>query len=110
MSVADIVDYIPDGTIIPRYRVQVNRILGAHRESGSNIVLPTYDGQRGNPALFSRALDEEVFAVEGDEGARTVIQQHPADVILVNIDTDIPFDIDLPEDFVRARDELETTS
>ncbi len=44
------------------------------------IVLPTYKGRRGHPAIFSSALYAELLAAPAEMGARSVVWAHAADV------------------------------
>ena len=58
-------------------------------------------GTRGHPVGFAPALREELLAIRGDEGARSVIQRHRDSVRLVEVDDPgILRDIDRPEDLV----------
>ncbi|HYO53018.1 nucleotidyltransferase family protein [Archangium sp.] len=49
----------------------------------SPIVASGYEGARGVPALFSRALLPELEALEADQGARKVIVRDPSRVVEV---------------------------
>ena len=40
-------------------------------EAGAAIVVPTHEGQRGNPVLWPAELFGEMLALEGDVGARS---------------------------------------
>lgn len=50
------------------------------------IVVPTYDGRRGHPAIFSSALYPELLAAPVEKGARAVVWAHSADVLEVATD------------------------
>ena len=47
------------------------------------IVVPTYNGRRGHPAIFSSALYTELLAAPPEKGARSVVWSHAADVLEV---------------------------
>jgi molybdenum cofactor cytidylyltransferase len=47
------------------------------------IVVPTYDGRRGHPAIFSSALYAELLAAPADKGARSVVWAHASDALEV---------------------------
>jgi molybdenum cofactor cytidylyltransferase len=67
-----------------------------------NIVLPAFRGRRGHPALFSAKYQEEAFRIEGDVGFRRVLQEHPEEILTVEMDTDsILQDIDTPDDYQK---------
>ena len=42
-------------------------------ERGALVVMPTIDGKRGNPVVWSRRFFPELMALEGDVGARHLI-------------------------------------
>ena len=71
--------------------------------AGALIAAPRdrASGTRGHPVGFAPALREELVAIRGDEGARSVIQRHRDAVRLVEVDdAGILRDIDRPEDLV----------
>lgn len=57
-----------------------NALVAARRATGAPIVMPTYDGVRGNPVLLARDLFPELAAITGDQGARGIIRAHAAAV------------------------------
>ena len=40
------------------------------------IIVPTYKGQRGNPVLFDKSMKEIIINIEGDNGAKKIINMH----------------------------------
>jgi len=76
----------------------VRRLLDTYRRSGTRIVACRYGPVLGAPALFDRALFTELALLEGDQGARAVMETHPAEVAEVEIPPPAGLDIDLPED------------
>jgi molybdenum cofactor cytidylyltransferase len=76
--------------------------VAAGIERTGGIVLPSYRGQRGNPVGFSARYRDLLLGVKGDEGARSVVQQHPSAVSVVNCDDPgILRDIDRREDLEK---------
>lgn len=78
----------------------ISDLVGAHRATGSPVVASTYGGSFGVPALFSRALFDELARLEGVAGAKQVIKRHAAEARF------LPFpggevDVDTPDDFSR---------
>ena len=65
----------------------INAIVDRYLETGCSIVVPIYEGQRGNPVLFDKALFPEMLAVMGDKGARDIIERHQADIATVEIES-----------------------
>lgn len=60
-------------------------------------------GRRGHPVGFARDLYAELAALEGDEGARSVVARHGGDLVEVPVaDAGILLDIDAPPDLLRA--------
>lgn len=52
-------------------------------KSGKAIVVPTYNGRRGHPAIFSNSLYDELLAAPPEKGARTVVWAHASNVLEV---------------------------
>lgn len=68
-------------------------------QAGAPLAAPTVDGQpRGAPAIFDRALWPELLALEGDTGARPLLQRHRAALITVPAEAHWLRDIDTPAD------------
>jgi molybdenum cofactor cytidylyltransferase len=71
-------------------------------EKGAAIAAPRLrgaDGSRGHPVGFSMAMAAELESLDGDEGARSVIQRHRGRVVLIDVDdAGILSDIDTPSD------------
>lgn len=77
-------------------------LVAAYRRTVAPIVQPSYDGQRGNPVLIARTLFPELLEVTGDQGARSVIRAHAAEVLAVPIPGPTPTDdLDTEEDYDR---------
>ena len=84
----------------PRVPDEVPRaLLAAWRGTGAPIVAPRYQGGvRGNPVLFDADIFRELARLDGDEGARPVIQRNADRVRLVDFDIAMPRDVDTRED------------
>ncbi len=68
----------------------------AHSEA---IVAPIHAGQRGHPVAFGRRFYSALAQLEGDEGARGVIQQHADALQLMPLaDPGVLRDADRPQD------------
>ena len=62
------------------------------------IVYPQHAGQRGHPVLFGRAFWPQLQALHGDQGARALLQTHPAASHSVEVnDPGVLRDVDRPE-------------
>lgn len=71
--------------------------LAAALAGGAPIVAPVMDGKRGNPVGFGRVHLDALLALEGDQGARRLLQTCAVTEIPVN-DMGIFRDIDTPGD------------
>src|SRR6202035_4060392 len=58
----------------------VSDLIGQFYANRKPIVLPTYNGRRGHPVIFSSALYDELLAAPADQGARAVVWAHAEDV------------------------------
>ena len=77
---------------------------------GALVVVPTIDGQRGNPVVWSRRFFPDLMAVEGDVGARHLIGRYAEAVVEVPLTGNAALtDIDTPEAFEAVKAELEGT-
>ena len=78
----------------------VRALIEAFSETGAPLVVPSFDGWRGHPVLFGRALFPELMEPDLPEGARTVVRRYLRDRIQLPVDDPgILADIDTPEDY-----------
>lgn len=61
------------------------------------IAAPVHAGRRGNPVAFGRAHLQALLALEGDQGARSILKNNPVNELAVD-DPGILQDIDTPSD------------
>jgi molybdenum cofactor cytidylyltransferase len=78
----------------------VAALADALRE-GADIAVPVFQGQRGNPVGFSRRHLPALLRLEGDRGARDLLQSCPVTVVVVE-DFGILRDIDTVQDLPYA--------
>jgi molybdenum cofactor cytidylyltransferase len=78
---------------------EIDRLIGAFNPlEGRSIVVPTRNGKRGNPVLWSKQFFREMQEVAGDVGARHLIGAYPELVAEVEMADDaILTDIDTPQ-------------
>jgi molybdenum cofactor cytidylyltransferase len=80
------------------------RLARAH-EAGAELAVATYLGQRGNPVLLGRSLWAAARRLEGDVGARALMDEYPP----VEVDctgTGTPRDVDTLDDLHALEEEL----
>jgi len=83
-------------------------LIGEHRRTGGEIVIPTHGGRHGHPVLFARAAWAELLEADLPDGARTVIHARAGAGRLVEVPVDaLPADVDTPEDLHRLREAAE---
>jgi molybdenum cofactor cytidylyltransferase len=85
----------------------IDKMAGEYLNSKSAIARPVYtdvDGGRvpGHPVFLARRIWPEVEKLEGDQGARTLIDTHPQWVSEIPIEGEPPVDIDTAEDHQQA--------
>ena len=75
----------------------IDRLIAAFDPLLPRILVPTKDGRRGNPVLWPRAFFAEMSQVEGDVGARALLDRHADRVDFLACDDDAIFsDVDTP--------------
>ena len=75
---------------------------------GALVVVPTVDGKRGNPVIWSRRFFHELMSLEGDVGARHVIGRYPEAVAEVAVTDKAAFvDVDTPDALSKVKAEIE---
>ncbi len=80
------------------------RLAGAYRE-GATLAVATYHGQRRNPVLLGRTMWAKARQLDGDEGARVLMDEGAVEVDCT--DTGSPADVDTLDDLREAERLLE---
>jgi molybdenum cofactor cytidylyltransferase len=76
----------------------LDRLIDAFRKAeGKAVVRASHGGRRGNPVLLPRSLFEAVARLEGDTGARHLVEAEGLDVVDVEIGEAAAVDVDTPE-------------
>ena len=72
------------------------------RATEKSIGVPICNGQRGNPVLFDLRYREEMLALQGDVGGKTILARHPEAVLEMALPAEnILVDADTPEAYAR---------
>jgi molybdenum cofactor cytidylyltransferase len=88
----------------PRVGAEAYRRLAAAHQEGAELAVAMYEGVRGNPVLLARSLWAEAHELEGDVGARQLMQRHA--VVEVPCDgTGSAVDVDTPQDLEQLNEE-----
>jgi molybdenum cofactor cytidylyltransferase len=87
----------------------IDRLIAAFDPArGALVIVPTFEGKRGNPVLWSRRFFPDLMAIEGDVGARHLIGRYPEAVVEVAVDDRGAFvDIDTPEALTGVKAAIE---
>jgi len=86
----------------------IDRLIAAFDpEKGALAVVPTIDGHRGNPVLWSRRFFPDLTAIEGDVGARHLIGRYGEAVAEIPVGKAALVDVDTPEALSGVKAEIE---
>ena len=87
---------------MPRVPQAVLAALAEALARGAPAAAPIFGGRRGNPVLLGRELFPDLLALQGDEGARRILQSLGDRLALVEAPDDgVLFDVDQPSDLNR---------
>lgn len=102
-EVTAVIILLGDMPLIPS--AAIDQLITAFEASPGKIAaVPVYEGDWGNPVLLSRTLFEEVATLQGDAGARKLLNGRTEDVLEVPIASDaVLIDLDTPEALAKAR-------
>lgn len=74
----------------------IDRLIAEAERRPDTILLPVFEGRRGNPVLWPRRMFGELAALSGDVGGRGLLDRHPEllhrvimpdDGVLIDVDT-----------------------
>lgn len=76
----------------------LNELIATQKNTGKPIVISQYENTMGPPALFYKIVFPQLLQLQGDAGARKIVEKHSHDVATVlfpkgNIDMDTEADI-----------------
>ena len=83
----------------------IDSLIRAFRKQPSNLIIPTFQGKRGNPVVAPRSIFELVRRITGDTGARVLFRSLKEQILEVEVfDSAVHLDVDTPEDYRRLAD------
>jgi molybdenum cofactor cytidylyltransferase len=87
----------------------IDRLLAAFDpERGALVVVPSIEGRRGNPVVWSRRFFPDLMTVSGDVGARHLIASFAEAVVEVPVAGEAALtDVDTPESLSAVKAEIE---
>jgi len=88
----------------------IDALIDAFGRRGGSIIVPTYQGRRGNPIVFAYAHRAEILGGGRNLGCKRLIERNPDLVRTMEMDTDhVVFDLDTPEDYARLQARLQAS-
>ena len=60
-----------------------NKLIDSRKNK--EIVAPTFNGIRGNPILFSKKMKTQIMEIEGDYGAKKILDKNKSEIKFVKI-------------------------
>ena len=80
----------------------INILIDQFTKNQQSIIVPVYNGKRGNPVIFPALFKDDLLAIEGDTGGRGIIQRMTDRVKPVPImDSRAGLDIDTQEEYEK---------
>jgi molybdenum cofactor cytidylyltransferase len=78
----------------------ITSLVEAFIANNRGILIPVYQGRRGNPIIFAIKYKSELLNLKGDVGGREIIKRHPDDVLEVAVNCEgVLLDIDTMENY-----------
>ena len=82
----------------------VHQLVDCYLGTGASIVVPVYQGQRGNPVLFDRCLFPDLLRLEGDRGGRALFKRYEKQLQPLDVDDPaVILDVDDWADYASIR-------
>ena len=80
----------------------IDRALSVWREESSWAAVCSYMGSLGHPFIFSTEAFGDLRGLHGDKAVWKLIEAYPDRVREIDLDAELPPDVDTPEDYERA--------
>jgi len=78
----------------------ITSLVEAFIANNKGIIIPVYQGRRGNPVIFAIRYKDELFNLKGDVGGREIIKRHPDDALEVAVNCEgVLLDMDTMESY-----------
>ena len=87
----------------------LEKLIAAFADCPTSILVPTFEGQRGNPIIMDHAHRAQILAADRNLGCKRLIQNNPELVTAVEMDSDhVIFDLDTPAAYETLKQRLAT--
>jgi len=81
-----------------------DQLMDSFRANPDSIILPFFQGKKGNPVIFPATYREAVLAHPEPEGCKGIIQQNQEQVVKTDVtDTGVLMDVDTRGDYEALR-------
>jgi len=78
----------------------IDKLIQEFRQHNKGIGIPTYQGNRGHPVIFSIKYKGAFLKLTGDVGGREIIDKHWNDILEIPVDSKgINIDVDTLSDY-----------
>ncbi len=85
----------------------IRRLISERERTGASLVLPQWQGRGGHPVLIDLCYRDELLNLDAQKGLRALLDDHPAHVLRVSVDSPyVARDIDLWEDYRALHEEV----
>jgi molybdenum cofactor cytidylyltransferase len=84
---------------MPFIRSTTHQAVADRLRSGASLVASEYRGRRGHPVGFSSEWFDQLIAMTGDQGGKTILEQNRETLILCTVD-----DLGVTQDFDYKED------
>jgi len=82
------------------YNLLIDEFYRVKKINTEPILIPYFDTNRGNPAIFSQTYQSRILEHEKISGCNGLIRDYPDNVFKITLDSNmITLDIDTPEDY-----------
>ncbi|HSE62870.1 MAG TPA: nucleotidyltransferase family protein [Thermoanaerobaculia bacterium] len=84
----------------------IETLVERYRETAAPLVVSDYAGVNAPPMLYDRSLFPELGAMEGEGCGKQVVKKHRSEAAVVFWPAEALADVDVPDDYERARSSL----
>lgn len=74
----------------------INKLLETYRQCPKGIAALSFEGEAGNPVIFSKKYKKDLDELTGDRGGKRILRTHPEDTELMETEKKELEDMDEP--------------
>lgn len=84
----------------------INHLIQEFEKAEDKIIVPVFEGARGNPVIFPKRFKEELLSLQGDIGGRVLLNKYKEYIQFVDVEEGkLLLDIDTKEAYERLINE-----